>query len=238
MPSRADVETYAQANRDIRTLVLRDLAGFWATLDTQNATDTRDALLEVVPLLVAQYGEMAASVAADFYDLLREQAATPGRYSAVLADAVDVEELRGQIRWSIDPLFSANPDPASALGRLQIKVDEFTLQPGRDTIATSARHDPAKAHWARVPVGKTCAFCLTLASRGPVYRSEESAGKARKYHGDCDCTPTPYWYGDAHPEGYDPDALYQQYADARDEVGSYKFKPILAEIRSQQGLNH
>jgi hypothetical protein len=238
MPSRADVEEYAQANQDIRTLVLADLAAFWATLDTLDALATRNALLEVVPLLVAQYGETAASIAADFYDRLREQASPKGRVTAVLGDPVDVEELRGQIRWSIDPLFSANPDPKAALGRLQIKVDEFTLQPGRDTIATSAAKDPAKAHWARVPVGKTCAFCLTLASRGPVYRSAESAGQARKFHGDCDCTPTPYWYGDPHPEGYDPDALYQQYADARDEVGSYRLKPILAEIRSQQGLAH
>jgi hypothetical protein len=239
MPSRADVEQFARGNRDIRALVLADLAAFWGTLNTLNATATRDALLEVVPLLVAQYGETAAAIAADFYDRMREQSSPKGRFTAVLADPVDVDELRGQIRWSIGPLFNReNPDPAAALGRLQIKVDEFTLQPGRDTIAHSAAKDPAKAHWARVPVGKTCAFCLTLASRGPVYRSAETAGTARKYHGDCDCTPTPYWYGDPHPEGYDPDALYQQYADARDEVGSYRLKPILSELRSQQGLAH
>ena len=235
MPSRADVEQFAQANRDIRTLVLRDLEGFWASLDTLNATATRDALLEVVPLLVAQYGETAASVAADFYDNLREQAAAPGRFSAVLGDPVDVEELRGQIRWSIDPLFSANPDPQAALGRLEIKTDEFTLQPGRDTIAASAAHDPAKARWARVPVGKTCAFCLMLASRGPVFRSAESAGQGRKFHGHCDCTATPMWTGDAYPDGYDPDALLQSYIDARKAADSGRPKAILAELRTETG---
>ena len=235
MPSRADVETYAQANRDIRTLVLRDLAAFWASLNTQNATATRDALLEVVPLLVAQYGETAAAVAADFYDNLREQAAAPGRFSAVLADPVDVEELRGQIRWSIDPLFSANPDPQAALGRLEIKVDEFTLQPGRDTISASAAKDPAKARWARVPVGDTCAFCLALASRGAVYRSAESAGQARKFHGKCDCTPSPFWGNEPYPDGYDPDALYEQYNAARQAADSGRPKAILAELRKDTG---
>ena len=235
MPSRAEVEQFAQANRDIRTLVLRDLAAFWASLNTQNATATRDALLEVVPLLVAQYGETAASVAADFYDLLREQAAAPGRFSAILGDPVDVEELRGQIRWSIDPLFSANPDPAAALGRLEIKVDEFTLQPGRDTIAASAANDPAKARWARVPVGKTCAFCTVLASRGAVYRSAASAGQARKFHGHCDCTATPFWRNDPYPEGYDPDALYERYNAARQAADSGRPKAILAELRQDTG---
>lgn len=238
MPSRADVERFAQANRDIRTLVLRDLAGFWATLDTLDATGTRDALLEVAPLLVAQYGEMAATVAADFYDQMREQAAVVGRFSAVLGDPVDVEDLRGQIRWSIDPLFSADPDPDAALGRLEQKVDEYSLQPGRDTIARSAGRDPAKARWARVPVGDTCAFCLMLASRGPAYRSAESAGKGRKYHGDCDCTPTPYWQGDQHPEGYDPDALLQTYTDATKAAGSGRTRAVLAEIRDQTGHAH
>lgn len=234
MPSRADVEQFAQANRNIRALVLAALRAFWGNLETTNAVGTRDALLDYVPLLVAQYGEMATTVAADFFDTMREQAAAPGRFSAVLADPVDVEELRGQIRWSIGPLFSRdNPDPATALGRLQQKVDEFTLQPGRDTIAHSTGADPAKARWARVPVGKTCAFCLVLASRGPAYRSAETAGQARKFHGDCDCTAVPYWQGSAHPEGYDPDALLQQYMDARRDAGSGSPKRILSALREQ-----
>jgi hypothetical protein len=237
MPSRADVEQFARGNRDIRALVLADLAAFWGTLNTLNATPLGMRCSRWCRYWWRSTGRprrpSRRTSTTGCASSPRRRAGSP----RVLADPVDVDELRGQIRWSIGPLFNReNPDPAAALGRLQQKVDEFTLQPGRDTIAHSAAKDPAKAHWARVPVGKTCAFCLTLASRGPVYRSAETAGTARKYHGDCDCTPTPYWYGDPHPEGYDPDALYQQYADARDEVGSYRLKPILSELRSQQGL--
>jgi hypothetical protein len=235
MPSRAEVEEYAQTNRDIRTVVLADLAAFWATLNTLDAIETRDALLEVVPLLVAQYGETAAAVAADFYERLREQAEVRGRFSAVLADPVDAEELRGQIRWSVGPLFSGNPDPAAALGRLEVKVDEFTLQPGRDTIAASASRDPAKPRWARVPVGDTCAWCITLASRGAVYRSAESAGEGRKFHGKCDCQATPFFGDQPYPEGYDPDRLFEQYNAARKAAGSGRLELILAELRKETG---
>ena len=235
MPSRADVETYAEANRGIRRLVLRDLQRFWARLDTFDATGTRDALLEVVPALVVQYGEIAATVAADFYDDLRDKAGVRGRFSAVLDDGIDVEDLRGQIRWAIDPLFSGNPKPDEALGRLAGKVDEYTLQPGRDTIAASSAADPAKPRWARVPVGKTCAFCLVLASRGAVYRSAQTAGDGRKYHPHDDCTPTPIFPKDSLPEGYNPDALLQQYQDARSAADSGRSKAILSALREQTG---
>ena len=235
MPSRADVERFADANRNIRALVLAELAVLWRALDTQDADGTRDALLEAVPLLVAAYGEVAATVAADFYDELRDAARVAGRFSAIPVGGFDVEELAGQIRWSVGPLYSGNPDPAAALGRLELQVDEFTLQQGRETIAASASRDPAKPRWARVPMGDTCKWCITLASRGPVYRSAESAGDGRKFHGKCDCQATPIWPNDPLPEGYDPDALYQQYRDAREAAGTGRLKPILAEMRVQTG---
>jgi hypothetical protein len=232
MPTRADVERFADANRNIRALVLADLERLWRALDTQNADATRDFLLDAVPLLVASYGDVAATVAADFYDEVRDASRALGRFTAVPAGGFDLDDLLGQVRYSVGPLYSANPDPGAALGRLSQKVDEFTLQPGRDTIAESVTRDPAKPRWARVPVGETCAFCLMLASRGAVYGSEVSA---RKFHGNDDCVPTPVWRDDPYPEGYDPDALYEQYNAARKAAGSGRPKAILSELRSQTG---
>ena len=45
--------------------------------------------------------------------------------------------------------------------------------------------------WARVPKGKTCAWCQMVASQGFVYSSEEAAGKASKFHENCDCMIVP-----------------------------------------------
>ena len=61
-----------------------------------------------------------------------------------------------------------------------------------------------------------------LASRGPVYLTEESAGAFTKYHAHCDCKVVPFWHTvedgksrrrsvDMSVEGYDPNALYEQY---------------------------
>ncbi len=235
MPGRADVERFADANRDIRTLVLAELLVLWQALDTQDADATRDALLAAVPLLVAAYGEVAATVAADFYEEMRDAARVVGRFTVVPVADLDAEGLAGQIRWSVSPLYSRTPDPAAALGRLEQKVDEFTLQHGRDTIAANVARDPVKPRWARVPVGATCALCLTLASRGATYRSKESAGGASKYHGHCDCTPAPFFPNDPYPEGYDPDALFEQYNAARKAADSSRPEAILAELRESTG---
>lgn len=240
MPSRADVERFADANRDIRTLVTAALERLWQSLNTLDANATRDFLLDAVPLLVEEYGGISATVAADFYDALRDDATVSSRFTASVVSA-DLTELAGQIRWSIGPLFSATPDPDAALGRLSQKVDEFTLQYGRDTIAANSSRDPAKPRWARVPMGDTCAFCISLASRGAVYVSYESArykgSGSGKYHGDCDCQPVAMFDGASYPEGYDPDALFQQYQDARDAAKSGSIKPILSKLREQQGTH-
>lgn len=235
--TQADVERLAEANRDIRALVLAELAALWAALDVFDADATRDALLEAVPLLVAAYGGVAATVAADFYEEMRDAAGAPGRYTPVPVAAFDLDDLAARIRWSVGPLYSGNPDPDAALGRLETHVDEFTLQQGRETIAESVARDPAGPRWARVPLGDTCSFCITLASRGAVYRSAESAGEGRKFHGKCDCQATPVWPNEPLPEGYDPDALYEQYNAAAKAAGTGRLKPILAEMRKQSGGN-
>ncbi|MET7752317.1 MULTISPECIES: VG15 protein [Actinomycetes] len=123
-------------------------------------------------------------------------------------------------------------------GKLSRASQRLILQAGRETIAQSVARDPARARWARVPSGDTCAFCLMTASRGAVYASEATAGGLHKYHDDCDCTPTPFWRDSPYPDGYDPDALFQLYQDARDGLGKFpSTSAILSELRTQQGIH-
>ncbi len=233
MPSRADVLRFAQANRDIRALVTRDMRSLWARLDVADALAVKASLEAVLPDLVAAYGELAVTVAADFFDEMRENARVVGRHGAVLAPVVDVAEVRTGARWAITPLFGGD-GPTAALGRLTQVVDRLALQPGRDTIDLSVRRDPADARWARVPVGKTCAFCTMLASRGAEYGSARAAGDGNRFHADCDCTPTPVWSAGDLPEGYDPDALYADYRAAADAAGSGRTSAVLSALREQQ----
>lgn len=85
----------------------------------------------------------------------------------------------------------------------------------RSQTQRSIRRDPTKPSWARVPQGKTCAFCTMLASRGFAYTSEEAAGgEGNQYHNDCNCRVIPSW-GKQTLAGYDPDKYKELYVSAK-----------------------
>jgi hypothetical protein len=241
--SRDDVDRFAGSMRDVRRLAIADLEKWWARVDITDAPVVREAVEEFVPMLVDRYGDLAATVAADWFEELREKAGARGRFTAVLAEVPPAESIRANARWSITPLFGTPPEGASvadgraALARLTQVLDRQAMQAGRDTVALSVEHDPAHARWARVPTGaETCAFCLMLASRGAEYRTRDTADGGR-YHAECDCVPTPVWDGDPYPAGYDPDALYERYQAARDAAGSGSPNAILSKLRELEGIH-
>ena len=102
----------------------------------------------------------------------------------------------------------------------------------RLTAQFTAEKDPSKPKYARVPQGRTCAFCTMLASRGFAYWSEESAGgRGNSYHHDCDCRIVPSW-GETHIEGYDPARLKAMYQAAKQAAGKGKgYKAVLEQMR-------
>ena len=106
------------------------------------------------------------------------------------------------------------------LERLELETKKAAAYNTIDNV----RNDPLNPRFARVPTGeKTCDFCLMLASRGPVYLSEESAGAFTQFHAHCDCKVVPFFDSSFNGlsrrkskttiEGYDPDEYYRQYQE-------------------------
>lgn len=234
MATRAEVERFRESNKSIVDLAKRELEAFWLTLDLSTPAKARDEILDFMPILTRAYGEVAATIAADWYDDLRASADVSSSFQAVMAPTGPVDPLLKEARYQLGALWV---DPALALSSLTGTTSKYVLQPGRDTIAYSSERDPARVRWGRVPSGsKTCAFCLLMASRGFVYTSASMAGDGNKFHGDCDCVPTPDWSDDPSLEGYDPDGMYDQYLEARKVAESTSTKDILAALRQEQGL--
>lgn len=86
------------------------------------------------------------------------------------------------------------------------------LQGGRDTIVNTVKADPEAKGWERVTSGNPCYFCAMLASRGAVYRAEETADF--EAHDWCDCAAEPVYEGPTAPTGQaaEWDQLYQDHA--------------------------
>lgn len=196
-------------------LAQRDLTDFWSTLNlAADGVVIRDALLDVFPDLLSSYGDTAAVIGADWYDMLRDAPPSAASFSAVLANPVSPAHAEASARWALGPLFQADPDPAQALSNLNGVTQRLVLKPGRDSVWHSASQDPVRTRVARVPSGlKTCAFCVMVASRGAVYTSLHAAGEGNEYHGDCNCVPTPIRTPDDWPEGHDIEAFQRLYAE-------------------------
>ncbi|ODA90230.1 hypothetical protein ATY41_10740 [Leifsonia xyli subsp. xyli] len=158
------------------------------TLNLNTPEAARDALLGFMPQLTTKYGDIAATVSADWFDQERSLERVPGVFRADLAPVVAADAVTKTVRYAAGGLFTENL--TSTLGNLSLAAAKYALQPGRNTITHNAIRD--NAGWARIPTGaKTCAFCLVMASRGFVYGSASTAGQHDKYHGDCDCVAVP-----------------------------------------------
>jgi hypothetical protein len=211
--TRDDVNTLRDAGRGVVALARNDLQAFWNSLNLSRPEAVRDELIEFVPQLVREYGDVAATVAAEWYEQVRFPVA--GAYNATTVNATNAAQVEGGVRATAGKLFTDSPEAMLAL--VSGGVQRYVMASQRGTIARNVAQDPSKPRFARVPTGrKTCAWCTMLASRGFVYLNRQTAGVSDHYHGDCDCQAVAEWEADRHYiTGYDPDQMYDQYLEAR-----------------------
>ena len=174
--------------------------------------DERMKLIDYAFALVTKYGEGAGALASEMYDALAELsgAAVPAAIPAQTATyAETAKAINGTIKTGNSEIVSA------AAGRL-VKMA------GVDTVMQNALRDGAE--WAWIPRGDTCAFCITLASRGWQRASQAAIkdGHAEHIHANCDCTYAVRFDRNTNVEGYDPSAYYRMYQNA--DGGSPKAK--------------
>lgn len=232
MVARESLEQFRLANAELSRLVQAELEAFFRSLNLSNPAAVRDALLEFLPVLTAQYGDVAATLAADWYDETRAASGATGRFRAVTAPGVSTEAVEAKVRYLAGHLWT--PDPVGMLGGLLTAADKYVKQPGRDTMASNARREGAR--FARVPTGKkTCSFCLILASRDAVYATKQAAGDRRNtgkgdsFHGKCDCQVVRIGKESDYPKGYLPDNYFDMY-DAATKDNSPEVRAFLASL--------
>lgn len=151
--------------------------------------------------LAQRYGEAAGAAACDMYDAIAElQGANVA--PAVMAQTATYGETAKAVRGTMKT--NNYNIVADATGRLVKMV-------GVDTMMQNALRDGAE--WAWIPQGETCAFCLTLASRGwqPASKKAIKNGHAEHIHANCDCTYAVRFKPTLNVEGYDPDRYLDMY---------------------------
>lgn len=98
----------------------------------------------------------------------------------------------------------------------------LALEGGRELIHETTMSDDEAIGWARVGDGDPCAFCAMLISRGAVYKSADTAGRAQnknfvgegmfKFHNHDGCTAVPVFFL-SDPVLEDAEALYDKWLE-------------------------
>ncbi|HEY5515292.1 MAG TPA: hypothetical protein VIK12_03695 [Pengzhenrongella sp.] len=169
-----------------------DLNALWRDLPADPVL-AREALNDVLPALVTVYGEAAATLAADWYDDLRESVGPRQRFAAIPAGFADTGAY-ALVGWATTRAVDATSLRSLVEGGVQRRVANFS----RQTVMTSAVKDPAATGWQRIGAGECrSGFCDLLIGRGTVYQTESSATFAS--HDHCKCGAVPAWGGEPLP---------------------------------------
>lgn len=167
----------------------------------QNGFEDRNALIRYANALVMKYGGTAGAMACIMYEKTAEAQGKTVK-TAEIAELPSYGEVAKAINGTMKETVKKVP---STVGRL-------TKQVGADTTIKNGIRDGAQFAW--VPGGaETCAFCITLASRGWQYMSKKALknGHAEHVHAGCDCQYAVRFDRSSNVEGYDPDKYKKIY---------------------------
>lgn len=228
----------------INRLAQNDLNNLWRAAELLSDNDFFDYILAGFPELASNYHQVAAQVAANWFEESDPASAFVARVAAPLA----LERLTSTAEWAL------GGDGTQALSRMNGSLQRATFDGARDTVFDNV--EATGSRWIRVARPTACAFCRLLATRTgeSSYSSREAAvnvvsrrkrGNRRlgdKFHDDCYCQPVEIRDNQAVSDvlsGEDAARVEQwndDYLKARANAGTGDAKQILAAWR-QQGVS-
>lgn len=169
------------------------------------------ALLDYAFALSQRYGQAIGSLSCKMYE------ATAAAQGVVVptAEIADLPEY-GEVAKAVHGTMKQSQMNVPAT------VARLVKQVGADTTLKNAMRDGAQFAW--IPHGDTCAFCITLASRGWQYMSKKALrnGHAEHIHAHCDCEYAVRFDGKSTVAGYDPDKYLEEYNNAGGDINAMR----------------
>lgn len=179
---------------------------------TADVATVREQVIAIMQAVCGASSDVAARIAAEFYDDLRAEFGIDDGFSAYVDSGRDPDATEGAVRAFVDDLLEGRRD--AFVAKCVDRADAETRRAANTCTVSNARRDPKRPRYARVPTGaETCRFCIMLASRGFAYHSEELASHA---HANCVCRVIPSWDKSPAAESYDPSYYFDVYRNPDD----------------------
>lgn len=201
-------QKYITMLRRVQNRATDEMIAFINLPQTQmlSGAEYSQAIIDYGYALATKYGEAASALVCDWYDAI-SMAEGVELLAAEPAETATYQEVAKAINGTRK--FSEKPEVIGAATGRQVKLV------AADTLLKNALRDGAE--WAWIPQGETCAFCLTLASRGWQAPSTKALknGHAEHIHANCDCMYAVRHNPNTEVEGYNDGQRYRDmYYDA------------------------
>lgn len=128
-----------------------DLARVWRLVAGGASAD--EALRDLLPAIVREYGQLGGAVAAEWYDERRIEAEARGRFTAIPFDAQD-RGTQALIGFALEKATDDTALHTLIAGGVQRRIADHL----RLTVTNSSIEDPSAAGWVRVGHGE-CDWC-------------------------------------------------------------------------------
>lgn len=192
MPPLATAE-FQSTLAKVATLASTDVAAaLRVAVDRLTQRELLAFVTDAYPVTLAKFLRAAADLTAQWYG---EQPASRTDFIPEPALLLPAKQLAASGRWAM-----LQPDPISAVSGSTTRA---VFNQSRITVVGNAARE--NVPWARYASPQACGFCRMLATRGAVYKSQQTAMRA---HDHCKCLALPIRDG-----VYEAPAYVQQWED-------------------------
>lgn len=200
----ATPETHQAAQVAVALAVGYAIAKLWPSIPSQVRTP---AFKAAVAQEVISHSQASATLAVRQYQGARQLAGVRQPYRPVAADPPTLAEIGAMVDEALAGVDLNDPEAlAEVQDNLGTAAGRLATDTGARTVLENVGADRAAKGYARIPEGGACSFCLLLASRGAVYKTQRSRGRGDsfaasnakftgpgtvKVHDHCDCHAEP-----------------------------------------------
>jgi len=183
-----ELEEYAAQQQLIVSEFLQFIAPILYLYQGREVDDSMwEELLSLLILPTARARTASAQLALDFFIAQREAEGATGDFTPGEPRPLTGALFRKIMNQKRDNMRASNTS-SEELAALAARAVKLVENGGRETMMSSVHRDDTVIGWARYdPKPPTCGFCVTMISRGPVYKSEISAGGRTQWHDNCSC---------------------------------------------------
>jgi len=251
-----DVNEYAAQKQTILRHLFAGISYVFLSFLRPGMSKSRwESLVRAIYPRVKQARDEAAFLAREFFDSNRaNELQNDERLDFFVDDNYELQWLEEALRPVYNELQKDDANVDAQITDMSNRVVKVIEDGARRTLLRGVQMDEDALGWARFdPRPPTCAFCTMMISRGPKYKSAESAGfrgdnknaeklandgdfdslneLMNRWHPGCTCVVVPVYKYAGYVTEQQEDAAYEVYKRARRLAKSGKFKEILKAMR-------